>query len=103
MYTGSIFYYFLLENDLKGVAEVQDGKHIALFFIASDLRGKGVGKRFIEKLEHVSIKNKHQLILTVHAYLPHAGFYRSCGYAESGAKVLGMETFILPMYKRIVD
>jgi GNAT superfamily N-acetyltransferase len=75
----------LAEDDIVGMIEVRRNSHIALFFIAPEHQGAGIGNKLLEKaLKRACAENPRLRELTVNSSPNAVAAYERMGFASSG-------------------
>lgn len=68
------------QGEVKGIVELKEGRHVAMFFVAPRYQGKGIGKRLLSSvLEHARAD-----VVTVSASLSSVPVYIRCGFECKG-------------------
>jgi len=65
---------------LKGVAELKQGRHVAMLFVAPDAQRQGIGRALLDGL----LEHAREEVLTVSASLPSVPAYHSYGFSLAG-------------------
>lgn len=65
---------------ITGVVELREGRHVAIFFVASDCQRRGVGRRLMSALSEYMRAD----VITVNASLNSVAAYEHYGFACSG-------------------
>lgn len=68
--------------------------------ILKPFRGKGIGRKIIAFLD-VTLRNRQVNQVILHAQYPVVGFYRSCGFTESGSPFREAGIRHIKMQKRL--
>jgi acetyltransferase len=78
----------LIGSGQLALAQRQNSSHRAelqKLFVATAVRGQGVGKALVDALHDVALRDKRRLImLNTRRGIPAEGFYKALGYLEAG-------------------
>lgn len=93
-----------LNDEIIGVIETRENKHIALFFVAAEYQHKGIGRALLKRAEQVCITNNPELEeITVNASPNAVAAYKALGFSVKGEEntVNGIRS--LPMVFALTD
>ena len=69
------------KNQIVGIIEIKDQNHVSMFFVSTELQGKGVGKKlFHEAITHIKKQNPQVKELTVNSSPNAVEAYRKLGF-----------------------
>ena len=75
----------LADDELRGMVEVRDHKHISMFFVATDQQRRGVGRMLLRQaLEFCRTHNRELTELTVNSSPNAVSTYRRLGFFATG-------------------
>ena len=72
-----------LHNEIIGIIEIRENRHIALFFVAPEHQRKGIGRELLNKAVHECIAGDPKLTkITVNSSPNAVSAYRTLGFIE---------------------
>ena len=90
------FYAAYRESQMVGVLGLHGFSHISLLFVEGDCQGQGIGKALIRYVLFLA-KKAWRASLSVHAAPYALGFYRGCGFEDTGPQAMRNGILYTPM------
>ncbi len=90
------FYAAYRESQMVGVLGLHGFSHISLLFVEGDCQGQGIGKALIRYALFLA-KKAWRASLSVHAAPYALGFYRGCGFEDTGPQAMRNGILYTPM------
>jgi GNAT superfamily N-acetyltransferase len=90
------------EQELIGVIEIKEYRHISLFFVDTKYQRKGVGKRLLESAS-VECKKERAEEITVNSSPNAVAAYQKLGFVPAGIETTTNGIRFIPMKKNLSD
>lgn len=98
------FFLFAVDNNdqLSGLMEIRDNKHIALMFIKKEMQRKGIGKKLLSAaIEKCRKENPSLEKITVHSGANSLEAYKGMGFLETDQEKVSHGIRYTPMELKI--
>ena len=86
------------EKNVIGIAELRDGCHLSMFFVAPDFQNCGIGRKLLERLWNLAKKRNRSLeYFTTYAAPGAVEAYTHLGFAPTGPETMESGVRYTPM------